>query len=230
MKKILFLAFLIIFSCSLFKKEKEEVMPLAVDNFWVYQYLEEKTFKKGSSLPRYFLRSLSNLSQSEIDTLKLVAKESIEGVDGYVGFSTLEEDTLGIFYYQNDYLWLYSYDEELSMKLFPQKPNIGDKWISYEDKRKTTDFDGDGKEDSINFIYEDSIIGKEEVSVPVGNFKDCYRVEEKEIYKRWYSTNGQWKIEATEVFRYSWVKMGIGFVKIEIPEEGTYELIVYQIK
>jgi len=231
MKKLLFFAFLVILSCSLFKKEKEEVMPLAVDNFWVYQYVEvEKNFKKEGYLLKYFGKNLRSSSQPEVDTLKLIAKQSIEGVDGYVCFSTMEDDTLGVFYYKNDYLWFYSSDEELSMKLFPQKPKVGDKWISFEDKREIADFDGDGKEDSVNFIYEDSIIGKEAISVPAGDFKDCYKVEEKEIYKRWYSTNGQWKIEATEVIAYSLVKMGIGFVKEEIIEEATYELIAYKIK
>jgi hypothetical protein len=231
MKKLAFFIFLIFLACSLFKKE-EEVMPLAIDNFWVYQYMEVagKTFKKEGLLPGYFKRILKKLSQAEVDTLKLVAKQPIEGVDGYVCFSTLDEDTFGIFYYKNDYLWFYSSYDEMSMKMFPQKPKIGDKWVSYEDKGRVDDFDGDGKEDSLNLIYEDSIIGKEEVSVPAGNFKDCYKIEEKEIYKKWLSTTGQWKIETTEVIANSWVKMGVGLVKWEIPEEITQQLIAYKIK
>ncbi|MEO0131187.1 MAG: hypothetical protein ABIK76_05815, partial [candidate division WOR-3 bacterium] len=178
MKKLITFIFLVFLSCSLFKKE-EEPMPLAVDNWWAYQVTEQ-----GKLMPKELkssiLKRLSKSPATYIDTLKIVGKQTIQGVDGYVAFSsydndTIDNDTIGIFYYKNDYLWLHYLGEDtMTERVFPGKPKIGDNWVGYEEKTEEWDFDGDGINDSMSIKTEYTIITKENVSVLAGSFKDCY--------------------------------------------------------
>ncbi|MEO0097883.1 MAG: hypothetical protein ABIK78_07305, partial [candidate division WOR-3 bacterium] len=105
MKKLITFIFLVFLSCSLFKKE-EEPMPLAVDNWWSYQ-ITTQTMLSPKGLKSHLLQRLSKSPATYIDTLKIVGKQTIEGVDGYVVFSSYDTNTAGIYYYKNDYLWFH---------------------------------------------------------------------------------------------------------------------------
>jgi hypothetical protein len=225
MKKLAFFIFLIFLACSLFKKE-EEVMPLAIDNWWAYQVTTQ-----GKTMPKEILKAFKKFSSpaTYIDTMKIIGKQSIEGVDGYVTYSTYDQDTTGIYYYKNDYLWYYYPDEKISEKVFPQKPKIGDNWIGYEEKEVIGDWDMDGIDDSMSTKTEYTIITKENISVLAGNFKDAYRTQIVASVKVWYSSENQWQT----VFTLSgtvWVKTNVGIVKMEITGFGTQELIAYKLK
>uniref|UniRef100_A0A7V4E449 Lipoprotein n=1 Tax=candidate division WOR-3 bacterium TaxID=2052148 RepID=A0A7V4E449_UNCW3 len=225
MKKAAFFIFLIFLACSLFKKE-EEVMPLEVDNWWAYQVTTQ-----GKMMPKEILKAFKKFSSpgTYIDTMRIIGKQTIEGVDGYVNYSTYNEDTTGIFYYKNDYLWYYYPDEKISEKVFPQKPKIGDSWVGYEEKEDIGDWDMDGINDSMAIKTEYTIISKENINVIAGSFKDAYRTQIVASVKVWYSSSNQWQTEAA-LTGTIWLKTNVGILKMEIPEFETQELMAYKVK
>ncbi|MEO0118256.1 MAG: hypothetical protein ABIK66_03920 [candidate division WOR-3 bacterium] len=227
MKKLTVFIFLIFLSCTLFKKE-EEPMPLAVDNWWAYQ-ITTQTMLSPKGLKSHLFQRLSKSPATYIDTLKIVGKQTIEGVDGYVVFSSYDNDTAGIYYYKNDYLWFHYPEDAISEKVFPEKPKIGDNWVGYEEKTEEWDFDGDGINDSMSIKTEYTIITKENVSVLAGSFKDCYRTQMTATGKLWYSSTNQWQTIMT-LSGNVWVKTGVGFVKLEITGYVTEELMAYKVK
>ncbi|MCS7250726.1 MAG: hypothetical protein NZ608_07430 [candidate division WOR-3 bacterium] len=225
-KRLITFIFLIFLSCGLFKKE-EEPMPLAVDNWWAYQTTTRGPFaSKGFKFP--FFQKFSKSPGTYIDTLKIIGTQTIEGVEGYVVFSSYKKDTVGIYYYKNDYLWLYDPKNDINLKFFPEKPKIGNKWISYEKKEKTYDLDGDGREDSVKNMIKDTIITKENISVPAGIFKDCYLTQWRATYSQWHSSTNQWQIVRDTLVAKFWIKTGMGTIKVET--NVTQELTGYKVK
>ncbi len=227
MKKLMVFIFLIFLSCSLFKKE-EEVMPLAVDNWWAYQVTTQSQFSL-KNLKSYLFPKLSKSPATYIDTLKIIGKQTIEGVDGYVVFSSYDNDTNGIYYYKNGYLWFYYPEDAIKEKVFPEKPKIGDNWVGYEEKSEEDDFDFDGINDSISMKTEYTIISQENVSVLAGSFKNCYRTQMVAILKLWYSSTNRWQTLLT-LSGNLWIKTGVGLIKLEITGYETQELIGYKVK
>ncbi|MCX7837604.1 MAG: hypothetical protein N2323_06655 [candidate division WOR-3 bacterium] len=228
MKRLIIFIFLIFLSCGLFKKE-EEPFPLAVDNWWAYQITEQGRLMPKELKSSIFKR-LSKSPATYIDTLKIIGKQTIAGVDGYVAFSTYSRDTIGIFYYKNDYLWLHHSEEDtFTEKVFPEKPKIGDNWVGYEEKDAVGDIDFDGISDSMRMKSEYNIILKENINVLAGSFKDCYRAQMNIILQLWLSSEGNWETQFTATGNL-WMKTGVGMVKQDITGYETWELIKYNVK
>ncbi|MEO0087683.1 MAG: hypothetical protein ABIK90_06385 [candidate division WOR-3 bacterium] len=175
-------------------------VPLAVGNYWVYKHIFYSYDPQNDSM-------VEDSSYEKASVLRKINKIKNKQVNGYqIAGGPLP----GIYFYEDDYLWLYSQEKKIFIKFFPIKPKYQDEWEMYRTVEKAEeDLDGDGIIDSTGILSVAKIIKKEE---------NLYEV------LIWEYQNWEWHSQTKEWFDYTFpawggftVEIGKGIIKYEEP-------------
>lgn len=182
----------------LFLKENLPV-PLAVGNYWVYKHIFYNYDWNIDSL-------IEDSSYERVTVVKKINKIKGKKVNGYlIKGGPLE----GIYFYEDDFLWFYSQDEKIFIKLFPVYPQYIDEWYMFKTAEKTEDLDEDGIPDSSGVISIARIVEKKENIYKVLIWE--YRNSE------WHSKTKEWFDGTFPAWGWLTVEMGKGIIEYEVP-------------
>ncbi len=169
-----------------------QIWPLAVGNWWAYQDVNDT---------------------SNIDTTFIVGDTVYNGHEGYT--AVIQGDSASdtaVVYYADGYLWMVkvvtidTITDTVEMKWLKEDPEVGDQWTAYE-KRDTIQFQGMPAE--FHVLVTAKVEGKEDKSVPAGDFSGCFVVRYDNLMEVLINGNPVYSDKSANKM---WVYPGVGSV------------------